>query len=151
MIYDNIKNIARYRHLLPGIEEGLQFLRDAQADLPTGRHKLQGENFANVDVYTTKAVNPVGYEAHREYIDIQFLLEGEEVVLVRNLEDLECTMAYDANRDVAFYRHDAEAATAVTLGRGYFVILFPEDAHEPQHCIGAPAEVKKVVVKIAIE
>lgn len=151
MIYDNIKNIARYEHLLPGIAEGLRFLAEAQTDLATGRINLNGENFANVDVYTTKHVNAVGYEAHRKYIDIQFLLLGEETVFVRNLEDLECTMEYDAERDVAFYRHDDKLATTVTLGNGYFVILFPEDAHEPQHCTNNPMEVKKVVVKVAID
>lgn len=151
MIYDNIKNIARYEHLLPGIAEGLRFLAEAQTDLATGRINLNGENFANVDVYSTKHINAVGYEAHRKYIDIQFLLLGEETIFVRNLEDLECTMEYDAERDVAFYRHDDKPATSVTLGNGYFVILFPEDAHEPQHCTNNPMEVKKVVVKVAID
>lgn len=150
MIYDNIKNIDRYESMQPGLAEGLRFLRDAALDLKEGRHLLSGDNFVNVDVYTTKHVNPVGYEAHRRYIDIQYLLEGEEDVLVRNLEELECTMPYSEEKDVAFYRAQEGEATRVRLGKGYFVVLFPEDAHEPQHCVGEPQRVKKLVAKIRL-
>jgi YhcH/YjgK/YiaL family protein len=38
----------------------------------------------------------------------------------------------------------------VKLGKGAFVVLFPQDAHEPQICIDTPSPVKKIVVKIAI-
>lgn len=150
MIYDKIKNLSRYEAVHPGIAEALRFLSQASGHLDQGRHQLSGANFVNVDVYTTKAVNPVGYEAHRRYIDIQYLLEGEESVLVRNLDELACTTPYDADRDVAFYRADEGEPTRVVLGRGCFVILFPEDAHEPQHCVAEPMRVKKLVAKIQI-
>lgn len=150
MIYDNIKNIDRYEHLIPGIAEALLFLSKATPTLPEGRKELSGENYVNVDVYTTKQVNPVGYEAHRKYVDIQYLVEGKEDVLVRNLEELECTMPYDEQRDVAFYRATEGEPTRVRLDKGYFVILFPEDAHEPQHCVGEPMLVKKLVAKIRL-
>lgn len=151
MIYDKLENIARYENMLPGIAEGLRFLQKLTADTPTGRRELSGRNFANVDVYTTKLVNPVGYEAHRQYIDIQYLAQGREEVWVRRIEELECTQPYDAERDVAFYLNDKADATKVTLEDDYFVILFPNDAHEPQHCLAEPREVKKVVVKVAID
>jgi len=149
MIYDTLDNFSCYEHLFPGLSEGFRFLQQASADIALGRHQLAGDNYANVDLYTTREVNPVGYEAHRKYVDIQFLLSGEEEVLVRNIGDLTCTMPYDANRDVAFFQHVEPTAT-VRLGKGYFVILFPQDAHEPQHCVNQPLPVKKIVVKIAV-
>lgn len=149
MIYDTLDHIDRYSLLLPGISEGLRFLRQAPADIAPGLHCLSGDNYANVDLYTTREVNPLGYEAHRRYIDIQYLLSGEEEILVRPVEQLDCTTPYDAGRDVAFYRHDLPAAT-VRLGNGAFAILFPHDAHEPQHAVAHPAPVKKIVVKIAL-
>lgn len=150
MIYDNIKNLARYEGLKPSLTEGLLFLSNAPQDLAEGRVQLSNGNYVNVDTYITKEINPVGFEAHRQYIDIQFLLEGVEEVRVRNLNELECTMPYDEQRDVAFYQAKAGEATQVRLGNGYFVALFPEDAHEPQHCVGEPMKVKKLVVKIKI-
>ncbi len=149
MIYDTLTHLSLYERLLPGLSEGLRFLQQAPADLAPGRYQLSGDNYANVDCYTTRAVNPVGYESHRKYIDIQFLLSGEEEVWVRNIDELECTDPYEPARDAAFFRHVAPTAR-VTLAQGSFVILFPQDAHEPQHCLEAPAPVKKIVVKIAL-
>lgn len=151
MIYDKIENIGRYAGLSAGVVEGLRFLQSAAADLPAGHYLLSGENYANVDEYDTKRVNPVGFEAHQKYIDIQFLLSGEERVLVRPLEECCCTMPYDAVRDAAFFRHDEAGAAELRLGNGYFAVLFPNDAHEPQLCVGEPQAVRKVVVKVAVE
>ena len=150
MIYDHIDNWTRYAGLGSGIVEGLRFLQSATVNLAAGRHSLSGEDYANVDLYTTKQVNEVGYEAHRKYVDIQFLLEGEERVKVRPIEGLACTMPYDAACDVAFFADDGTVATEVTIGKGYFVILFPNDAHEPQLCTDTPRPVKKVVVKVCL-
>lgn len=150
MLYDKIENIGRYMGLSPQLDEGLRFLQELDPNIAQGRHEL-GENYANVDVYVTKEVNEAGFEAHRKYIDIQYLIEGEERVLVRHLGNMECTIPYDGDRDVAFFRHDEDRAAEVTLGRGSFVVLFPEDAHEPQLCLTAPQQVKKVVVKVLIK
>ena len=149
MIYAHISQCPFYANLFPNLAEGLNFLQQAADTIAPGRHQLSGDNYANVDLYSTLQVNPAGYEAHRKYIDIQFLLQGEEEVLVRHTDELNCSSPYDPGRDVAFYHHTDPTAT-VKLGNGYFVILFPHDAHEPQHCIDQPAPVKKIVVKIAI-
>lgn len=150
MIYDKLENIGLYQGVAPSVVEGLRFLLQVKGDIAPGRHTLEGGNYANVDCYTTRKVNPVGYEAHRQYVDIQFLLSGRERVLVRSLDELECTMPYDADRDVAFFRHD-DGAAELALGEGYFVVLFPGDAHEPTLCYDAPEEVKKIVVKCRVE
>lgn len=147
MIYDKIENINRYMGLSPQLDAGLRFLQELREDIAPGRHELGG-NYANVDEYVTKQVNEAGFEAHRKYIDIQYLIHGEERVLVRHLDELDCTVPYDEGRDVAFYRHSDERAVEVTLGRGAFVVFFPDDAHEPQLAIGEPKAVKKVVVKV---
>ena len=147
MIYDSIDNFERYVGMMPGIAEGLRFIRSATLDLQLGRHELPHNCYANVDEYCTKVQSPVGFEAHREYIDIQFLLSGEERILVRPLAELRCTTPYDAHRDVAFFAHE-EPATEVVLGKGRFVILFPDEAHEPQLCLAEPRDVKKIVVKV---
>lgn len=151
MIYDHIKNIERYLKMHPGLAEGLRFLQSAVADLAVGRHELGGGNYANVESYQTAKTNPAGYESHKKFIDIQYLLAGEENVLVSDVKDLQCSSPYDAGRDAAFYHHDPKAIGEFTIGNGYFLVLFPEDAHEPKLCAHEPEEVKKVVVKIEID
>lgn len=151
MIYDKIENIDRYAGLAHGVGAGLRFVAEAAETIAPGRHELGDGNYANVDMYTTKENNPVGYEAHRRYIDIQYLVQGSERVRVRPLETLCCTTPYDEGRDVAFFADEGGTATEVVLGAGYFVVLFPNDAHEPQLCVEEPAEVKKIVVKVALD
>lgn len=149
MIYDKIENISRYMALSDGLAEGLRFLQLAAAGKPAGHYLLSGENYANIDEYDTKRTNSAGFEAHRKYIDIQYLLSGEERVLVRPLEGACCVVPYDAARDAAFFCHDEAGSAELRLGNGHFVILFPNDAHEPQLCIEEPQHVRKVVVKVA--
>ena len=150
MIFDTLDQAGVYGGIAQGIAEGLRFLRAVTAETAVGRYPLEGGCYANVDRYCTRRVNENGLEAHRQYIDIQYLVTGEERILVQPLAGLECTQAYDEGRDVAFYRHTDSPAADLRLGDGRFVILFPEDAHEPQLCVGSPTEVLKVVVKVPV-
>ena len=100
--------------------------------------------------YTTKENNENGYEAHREYIDIQYLIEGEEVVNSQPLEYLYEVRAYNNEFDAAFYKKTGKKPQELLLGNGFFAILFPQDGHMPQLCVNKPEKVKKVVVKVKI-
>lgn len=152
MIYDNIKNIERYKNLGNEIYEGLLFIKTAVDEgISTGRHQLNGENYANVEEYLTKNINPNGYESHVKYIDIQFLLSGKENILCKPTEKVEAKGPYDSDRDVTFYHHKDEESSRLTIGDGYFAIFFPDDAHEPQLSINnTPSKVKKIVVKCRV-
>ena len=149
MIYDHISNLHRYQGLGEGVRRGLEFLCDA-VHLPEGRVELQGGDYANVQVYATCENNPNGYEAHRQYVDIQFLLSGEELIKVRPLEQLSESRPYDEEKDYALYHDDGAAALDCPIGNGYFVILFPNDAHEPTLTLRTAQQVKKVVVKVKL-
>ena len=148
MIYDHISNLERYRSLHSGIYEALKFLASTDASLQAGRHKLSGENYVNVMDYSTLEVNTVGYEVHRKYIDIQYCICGEERVALRQLNTLTFTTPYNVDRDVAFAVDDHKPHDEVTIGNGYFLILFGNDGHMPQLCIGEPKSVKKAIAKV---
>ena len=147
MIYDKIENLESYRGIAPRVMEGLRILRDTDfSALEDGKHLVDGENlFFNLQSYDTKK-NPLS-EAHRKYIDIQYLLEGEEDVGVCALSDLGDPVESRPEKDVWLY----EGKTSdVRLGNGYFVVLFPQDAHAPCRMIEAPEHVHKVVVKVLV-
>ena len=91
-----------------------------------------------------------GYEAHREYIDIQYLISGEEKICCAPLEYLKEKAAYNTEKDVAFYDEADVKPQELLLGNGYFAILYPQDGHMPQLCVKEPMAVKKVVVKVKI-
>ena len=149
MIYDSLDNIDLYKGLSGDIYDGLMFLKQADADIACGVHILTPRVKAIVSEYDTMAENPYGYEAHKRFIDIQFLLKGEEKVCSLPLCKLNETKAYNPDCDAAFYTAAATPMESV-IGNGFFAIYFPQDGHMPQICVSGPAPVKKVVVKIEI-
>ena len=110
--------------------------------------EIDGERvFALFQSYETKPENDRP-EAHRKYIDIQYLIEGEELIGVAPLTSMERVAEAAPERDIWFY----EGETAkLPLGGGRFAILFPQDAHAPCIAAGECRPVRKVVVKVAVE
>lgn len=150
MIYDKIDKIATYEGLSRDIYEGLAFLGAVRQDIETGVHVINPRVKAIVSEYETKEQNELGYEAHREYIDIQYLISGEEKICCVPLEYLKEKVAYNAEKDVAFYEEADVNPQELLLGNGYFAILYPQDGHMPQLCVKAPTAVKKVVVIVKV-
>ena len=150
MIYDKLDNIELYKGISDDIYAGLQYLRVIDADIASGTYQINPRVKAIVSEYETKVKNQYGFEAHRENIDIQYLIAGEETIHCLPLEYLKETNPYDKDKDAAFYEEGNSKPQELLLGNGYFAILFPQDGHMPQLCVNEPAKVKKVVVKVKI-
>ena len=150
MIYDKIDKIGCYEGLSRDIYEGLAFLGSVRQDIEIGVHVINPRVRAIVSEYETKEQNELGFEAHREFIDIQYLISGEEMICCVPLEYLKEKEAYNEEKDAAFYEEADVKPQELLLGNGYFAILFPQDGHMPQLCVEEPRAVKKVVVKVKI-
>ena len=150
MIYDNISNIELYKDLSPDIYEGLKFLREADTNIANGVYQINPRVKAIVSEYETKTENEYGYEAHRKNIDIQYLLSGEERIACMPIDRLNETKPYNMDSDAAFYEATDMQPQEMVIGNGYFAVLFPQDGHMPQLCMGEPERVKKVVVKVEV-
>ena len=146
MIHDTLTHIFRYEGIHPGVLKGLQFLRDTDfSALPDGRVDIDGENvFANVMTVETKEANDTP-EAHKKYIDIQYLISGREHIDVGPLEAMEEEVEARPEGDIWFYHGKLDR---ITIGDGRYAVLFPGDAHAPCIAVGAPETVRKVVVKV---
>jgi YhcH/YjgK/YiaL family protein len=98
--------------------------------------------------YKTKPRPEGRWEAHRKYIDIQFLAAGKELIGVTAADKLTITDAYNEESDIMFFG-DSEG-DFITLTEDKFVLLFPQDAHMPCITANTPSDVIKVVVKIMV-
>jgi YhcH/YjgK/YiaL family protein len=149
MIADTLAQCGRYVSLSPRFAAAFEFLRKLPADQPLGRVDLDGDNcFALVQAYNTKPLNEGKFEAHRKYIDIQFIQAGRESLLWVPLAALrETTQPYSDEKDVAFYATPSRT-TSINLSAGEFTIFFPEDGHAPGIECGGAGEVRKVVIKV---
>ena len=131
MINDKIDNLEIYAGISEDICLGLEWLRDVNPDIEKGDYELSPRVKAIVSEYTTKEVNENGYEAHRDFIDIQYLISGQEKICCLPLEYLKETKAYSKEIDAAFYEENKVKPQEMVLGNGYFAILYPQDGHMP--------------------
>ena len=152
MIYDKIDNIEYYKGLSPNIALALDFLKQMKPDTAVGTYQINQQVKAIVSEYQTKTVNEHGFEAHKKYIDIQYLLTGTERIACLPIERLKETVPYNEEKDAAFYSADIKLQPSyLSLLPGYFAVFYPQDGHMPQLCIEKPEMVKKVVIKVKIE
>lgn len=86
---------------------------------------------------------------HKKYIDVQFILEGEEIIEVDNIQNLNINFEYDENIDLIKY-NDSNFSSSIKLRKGDVAIFFPDDAHMPCIKINEPKKVIKTVIKVTV-
>jgi biofilm protein TabA len=148
MIFDLLENHTRYTGLGPNLAAAFDFLvKTDLAALKPGRIDLQSEAlYILVQEYTTKPAEQGLWEAHRRYIDVQYLLSGHERMGFAQI----CTMQlgeYVPERD---FQPLTGSGNQIDVFPGSFVIFHPQDAHMPGLAVNAPEPVKKIVVKVRI-
>lgn len=150
MILNTLERMDRYAVLNPRFAAAFDFLRRLGPMPSIGRHAIDEEAaYALVQEYQTRPVAGVQLEAHRRYVDVQYIVRGVEAIYWAPLDGLTVTMPHDDSKDVALFAASA-TMIPVAIRAGQCAILFPEDAHAPCCTWGEPAEVLKVVVKVAV-
>lgn len=142
MIICPFNDLNRYASLIPGLEEAQKAVSEI-TDFTPRTIPLSDGNRILVQKNTTKAIADGKTEAHRNFLDIQYVVEGEEYVGWAPVSSLTPVDAFNEAKDVGFYTGDV-AFSAITAGNCY--VVFPEDAHMPGvHPHGAHEEVKLVL------
>lgn len=150
MIVDRLDNAALYFGLGERITSALRYLKDNDCTkLPVGKIPIRGEQiFALVQDNTTKPRDQGVWEAHRKYIDVQFVAAGVEEMGYANISTLTVKTPYEEKVDYVLFEG---TGSFVTVPAGSFTIFFPGDGHIPGSAVdGKPAAVRKVVVKVAM-
>jgi len=111
--------------------------------------ELDLNNFGLEQVYNSKERSQCFFESHQQYIDVQFILEGEEIIEVLNKSLLEVDMPYSKEMDLIKYQ-DSMKSSLVRLAKGDVAIFFPEDAHMPCVKVNNSTKVVKTVVKVKV-
>ncbi|MGL6131913.1 MAG: YhcH/YjgK/YiaL family protein [Fusobacteriaceae bacterium] len=148
MIFDKIKNIGIYRGISKNLDLAIdEILKGDYKNSEVGKHEIDGRNvFYSTQVYKTKDLENCFFETHKEYIDIQLLIKGEENMAVSTMENLQITQEYNPEKDVE--KQKGECETVVKVSEDNFVIFFPAEPHMPGIKVLENMDVKKVVFKI---
>lgn len=151
MIVTYIKHIDRQLSMTVALKKAIDFLRRQDIhNLADGRVDIDGQDvFALVQRYETVKTDTPKFEYHRQYIDIQYIVSGKEVIGWAPVERMTITETYDMEKDICFGTVPKEEITPVYLQAGQLAVLYPEDGHAPKLAAGKPSHVVKIVVKVA--
>lgn len=115
----------------------------------TERVELGGGVFALEQAYQSKPRAEGRWEAHRAYIDVQVIVVGEELMEVTDVSRLRVAEDFTPAKDLLFYQSFDEGSV-LRVKAGEAAVFFPVDAHKPSLAVGAPALVRKTVVKVPV-
>lgn len=116
--------------------------------LAVGKYPIDGENvFASVTEIIDKPFEDTKWESHKKYIDLQYVISGEEKIGIAPTTNAKVTNDYNPAKDVANY--EINEADFVIANHKVFYLFFPEDAHRPNIKVNEE-KVKKLVIKIKV-
>ena len=148
MIVDQLQNTSMYYHISDRIKTALRYLQetDLVATAP-GRYDIAGDDvFVMIQEYDSKPEEEVAWEAHRLYLDVQYVVSGKENMGFANTGRLQAG-EYDGENDFLPLEGEGDF---IEMRAGTFMILAPQDAHRPGVAVTGPQPVKKAVVKVRI-
>jgi len=150
MILDTHDSLQHYAGIFRGVDPQPLFdwLKTCR-DVPLGEKvEFAGDKlFAKTMRLDTGARDAFKWETHREYIDLQYIVGGGEIIEWAPGAKLVPDGAYDEKTDFQFYA-PATADVLLPMTDGLFVFLFPRDGHKPLVSSGADRHIHKVVTKI---
>ena len=132
------------------VERAIEYIKNLEHDgLVPGKYIVDDNFYYSVQEYDTKPVSECKLESHRQYIDVQWIVEGCEAMDIADIAALSVKEAYDEEKDIMFWKLPARMMRTI-LKEGSYVVLYPENAH--MGCIecGGPERVKKIVGKVSI-
>ena len=139
------KDIMRYAPVVKGLEEAVAAVNALTEFEDKKVYPLSDGNRFFISATTTKA--PALAEAHREFLDIQYVVKGKEVVGWADLADCKQEGEFNETKDVGKYSGEFEY---ITVPEGICYVVFPEDAHMPGCHLDIPNDFVKVVVKLKV-
>lgn len=154
MVVGHIKNINLDKYRFPeSVQRGFEYILTHDfTEMAPGRYVIDGDKlYANLDSYVTRVKEECRPEAHRKYIDIQYIVKGQEIIGYSSvLDGLNISEPYDEKRDIIFFE-DMHAESGLVMTEGMYAIFYPQDVHRPCCQIEKSEDMLKVVVKVQVD
>ncbi len=147
MVVDYIKNYQQYKNTLNLLEEAFEYAKNCTADMTDGRYELSEGMYASVMSGETTPLTEGLFETHKQYIDLQYVIEGEELLETNDVSALTLKIPYDASKDASFFDGNGQV---LSIKKGMFYLMFPNDAHKGCKHEKQPTKYKKIVIKIPL-
>jgi len=150
VILDHLNNIGSYKGLGRGLDTALAFLEREGMEMDETRVYDLGQGItARCAVYVPVSPEEGTAEAHRKYIDVMLMKEGNELIGYKPVAKLKNIIReYDAQADALLAK---EEMTLLPFREGDIAVWFPQDAHMPGVSDNNARTVKRVIVKVPAE
>lgn len=140
------KDLKRYAPVIPGLEEAMAAAEKITSFEPA-TIPLSGSNKILVQNVTTKPWKDAQLEAHREFLDIQYIIKGKEIVGWAPLDTLTPADEFNTAKDKGMY---TGKNVPVEIAEGSCYVVYPEDAHAPSVHMDEGGQVTKLVIKLKV-
>jgi biofilm protein TabA len=150
-VYPDINSLEFYRQYNKSKDvwdKAFAFLADKQKldTLKPGMYPIDGKNaYASITEGPEKTPETAKWESHRKYIDLQYVIRGEEKIGVAPIANATVIVPYNDKKDGANYTAEGKYYIAKP---SEFYLFFPSDVHKPNMHVDGYDTVKKLVIKI---
>lgn len=155
MIYGNLYAKETEAAYTEKIQKALKILRETDVtDMHHGKYPIDGDNLIlQINEIITGPKETKRPEIHRKYIDVQYMVEGHELIgYYPDTKDGEIFEDRLEEEDVLFYKENENVKEIMLpMTEGCYAIFFPEDVHRPCCQMNNPEDVKKIVLKIKVD
>ncbi len=148
MLISSIKNYENILKFFPQLDIIFDFLlNNISNQTVDGRYCITKDIYAIVSTSAPKPKKEQFLEAHKKYVDLQYVISNTDNIGWKFLDkSFRTYKKYNRKDDITFYKNKPDLF--FKLKKEEFVVLFPEDTHIPL-CNLKP--VKKCIVKIPKE
>lgn len=130
------------------IEKAIKYINGLDlAALEVGKYTVDENIYYMVQEIDSRTPEVAKLEAHKNYIDIQWMIDGIEKLSVVGLDGLKVKEEYNPEKDVVIYEAP-DRMMDIILTPGAYVVLYPENAHRPNVTVYEQTHNKKIVVKV---
>jgi biofilm protein TabA len=146
---DEVQFAKQYHLNKASWDKAFAYLKNTDLNaLANGRHVIDGANvYAIVTEAPSKDYDKTAFESHRKFIDLQYVITGEENMAKAPLASVTVNKPYDEAADIAYYTGQGKI---YTVPAGTFMLFFPTEAHRPNITPGGNKVVKKIVIKVNV-
>ena len=147
MIIDAVANLKHYTKLFPNIPDALEAMNRIEQQEFGKKYFFEG-GFFFFQEGATKPIEETQFEAHRNFVDLQIVLEGEEYIAWNKIDDLTEAIPYNVEKDVQKFTGKDTHKMKISEGMAY--LCFPWDGHKAVFHVDQPLRFKKAVIKLAL-
>lgn len=152
MLIGNLEYPETYQALLahPIWQQALAWLKNDTENKPDGEYEINGRDmYASISTIDTLPIEQGVFEAHKQYIDIHYCINGGEVIGWIPVQELTNIKETNHEKDYTLFAPPPQY-NRIHITPGTIAVFMPADAHMPKLSDGSNNQVRKVVVKIRV-